>query len=206
MIYNVIKIGFGVINMKLKKLGICALILATSISLGACGSENDSSSTTSVSAKKEKNETAESLKDYLPKITDNKLELSDESYAFITKHPKWFPATSEKSIAAMKKAEDSSITIQHLNKKTSPYYKKVLAFSGTVLEIEESESGDLTIVHVVTNAGDSFQYILFGSSGDILEDDNVRIWGIPLGKSSFNNVSGGTTNVQVIFGTMIEKI
>lgn len=149
---------------------------------------------------------ADYLTELVPELTDDILEVSDESYDFIVEHPTLFPADNSKSVAKVKKIEDKSITIRHLNKSTSPYYSKVVSFTGSVVSVEETDDGDLSFVHIISDDGDSFQMILFDTTGEILEEDYVHIWGIPLGASSFENVSGGTTNVQVIFGSMIEKM
>ena len=149
---------------------------------------------------------ADYLTELVPEVTDDILEVSDESYNFIVNNPSLFPANSSKSVAKVKKIEDKSITIRHLNKSVAPYYSKVVSFTGSVVSVEESDDGDLSLVHIISDNGDSFQMILFDTTGEILEEDYVHIWGIPLGASSFENVSGGTTNVQVIFGSMIEKL
>ncbi|WP_157723861.1 hypothetical protein [Domibacillus aminovorans] len=43
-------------------------------------------------------------------------------------------------------------------------------------------------------------------TGDILQEDLVRFLRLPVGASSFENVSGGTTNVQNFVGSHIEKV
>ncbi|WP_010290322.1 hypothetical protein [Kurthia massiliensis] len=221
--------------MEFKNLCLCTLLLATAINLAACSSDSSAESTSNTTSTQKNNDTKSEtnedandtsldedeeyadddeelyttediLEEMLPDLTDDTLELATESYMFISDHPNWFPATSKKSISAVKKAEDHSVTVQHLNKNVSPYYEKILSFSGVVVSIEEDDDGSLTIAHVIDDEDNSYQFFMFGTSGDILENDYVRIWGIPLGPLSFENVSGGTTNVQVIFGTMIEKI
>ena len=64
----------------------------------------------------------------------------------------------------------------------------------------------LSVTHILDDNMDSYQVFLYKTTGDILEDNVVRFWGVPVGSSSFENVSGGTTNVQNFFGSHIEKI
>ncbi|MED4727203.1 hypothetical protein P9597_03425 [Aneurinibacillus migulanus] len=60
-------------------------------------------------------------------------------------------------------------------------------------------------LHVIDNNFQSYQILMFKSTGDILQEDKVRFWGVPAGSSSFSNVSGGTTNVQLFVGAHVEK-
>ncbi|WP_394679052.1 hypothetical protein [uncultured Exiguobacterium sp.] len=149
-------------------------------------------------------------KSFVPKWTDETLELSDTSYVYIHEHYTLFPAFEKADISKVKKMEDTSVSVKMLNKNVTPYYKKIVSFEGSVVSIEEmplEESEDtVSLLHVIDDAGDSYQVLLFKGSGDILEEDEVRFWGAPLGPSSFENVSGGTTNVQVFMGSHVEKL
>lgn len=152
---------------------------------------------------------ADFAESFVPKWTDETLELSDTSYQFIHEQYDLFPAFEKENITKVKQLEDASVSIKMLNKNVEPYYKKILSFQGSVVSIEEvslDETDDtVSLLHIIDDAGDSYQVLLFKKSGDILEDDEVQFWGAPLGPSSFENVSGGTTNVQVFMGSHIEK-
>lgn len=41
---------------------------------------------------------------------------------------------------------------------------------------------------------------------DVFEDDYVKIYGAPLGTTSFDNIGGGTTLAIVLGGSYVEKI
>lgn len=210
--------------MQLKRISIYLMVLFFALVLTACGagdnsnSNQNSSSNTAEGQKdntkkevskvvnKKETEKADYLKEILPTITENHIKLSDKSYDYIVKNYKWFPAKENSAISSVKKAEDSAITIKHLNKNATPYLNKIVSFTGTVVSVEESDDSNLSLTHVMTDDGDSFQIIMFKSTKDILEDDRVQFWGEPLGASSFENVSGGTTNVQVIFGSHMQKL
>ena len=82
-------------------------------------------------------------------------------------------------------------------------------FQGSVISIEEVplDNGEtIAVTHVLDDEWNSYQVLLYKSTGDILEEDTVRFWGVPVGSSSFENVSGGATNVQNFYGAHIEKV
>jgi hypothetical protein len=147
---------------------------------------------------------------HIPAITEEALALTKESYEYIASNSTLFPANSDQDIQTVKGMVDSSVTYKHLNKNATPYFNKVLSFSGTVISVEESpieDTGDtIAIVHVMDNEDYSYEVLLYKSTGDILEDDYVQFWGVPVGPYSFENVSGGSTNVQVFMGSHIEKV
>lgn len=41
---------------------------------------------------------------------------------------------------------------------------------------------------------------------DVYEDDIISIYGLPIGKTAFDNVSGGTTLAIVVAASYVEKI
>ncbi|MRH41110.1 hypothetical protein GH741_00290 [Aquibacillus halophilus] len=147
---------------------------------------------------------------HIPLLTEETLALSQESYDYIVSNSTHFPAQTDEAIQSVKAAEDQSVTIKHLNKNVNPYLSTVLSFTGTVISIEEvpiEETDDtLALIHVMDDEGNSYQVILYKTTGDILEEDYVHFWGVPVGPSYFENVSGGTTNVQVFMGSHIEKL
>lgn len=141
-------------------------------------------------------------------ITEERLTLSDESYDFIVDNHLIFPAFNDTEIQQVKDMADSSITSKHLNKNVQPYYKKIATFQGTVVDVEEKPTADsetVSLTHIIDTNGQSYQILMYKSTGEIFEKDTIRFWGAPVGGSSFENVSGGFTNVQVFIGSHIEK-
>jgi hypothetical protein len=152
---------------------------------------------------------AEGYKHDITVITENNLELSQESYDFIVANHTLLPAMTDADITKVKGLVDPSISYKLLNKNAAPYYSKFVSFTGSVVRVEEQqvESGDtVSLTHVMDDEFNSYQLFMYKGTGDILEEDSVQFWGIPVGISSFENVSGGTTNVQVIIGSHIEKV
>lgn len=158
--------------------------------------------------KEEHSKYADSFVNDIAIITDERLTLADESYDYIVKNHSLFPALKDAEIAKAKEMADSSITAKHLNKNAQPYFEKIATFQGTVVSVEETPaevSDTISLTHVLDDNMQSYQVFMYKGTGEILEDDRVRFWGVPVGASSFENVSGGATNVQVFLGSHIEK-
>ncbi|WP_061575536.1 hypothetical protein [Heyndrickxia coagulans] len=152
---------------------------------------------------------AEHFKSILPSITDDQLELNQKSYDYIVKNYSLFPAKTSANIQKVKQMADSSVNAKLLNKNVNPYLQKIVSFEGNVVSVEEKQLDDdntISITHVMDDDMQSYQVIMYKSTGNILEDDRVRFWGAPVGSSSFENVSGGSTNVQDFIGAHMEKI
>lgn len=156
---------------------------------------------------KEHSKLADSFVNDIGLITDEVLTLSDESYDFIVKNHSLFPALNAADIEKAKSKADSAISAKHLNKNAQPYFQKIATFSGQVISVEEGPaevSDTISLTHVLDNQGQSHQVFMYKGTGEILEGDTVRFWGVPVGSSSFENVSGGATNVQVFLGSHME--
>lgn len=152
---------------------------------------------------------AEAFREDILILSDNMLELTQESYDFIVSNHTLFPAKTDEAIAEVKEKADTSVTGKHLNKNPQPYFQTMTTFKGYVVSVEEESLGNgetVAIVHVLDDDLNSYQLLIYKSTGDILEEDYVQFWGLPVGGSSFENVSGGTTNVQNFFGAHIEKV
>lgn len=152
---------------------------------------------------------ADAAKSDLLLITDDQLELQQESYDFIVANQDLLPATNDENIAKVKGLVDSSISYKLLNKNVSPYLSKFTTFSGTVVSVEENvlDSGEtISLTHILDDEYNSYQILMYKTTGDILEEDVVQFWGVPVGSSSFENVSGGTTNVQNFIGSHMVKV
>ncbi len=174
---------------------------------GSDGKDNDQTNESKEVSKDESENYANVLEDVLPAVTDGDVELQETSYEFISEHAELFPAKTEEDINQAKSLVDDSITIKHLNKNVAPYLEKVLSFQGTVIAVEEETEDDETIslTHVYDEEGNSYEVLMFKTTGDILEDDEVQFWGSPVGAHSFENISGGFTNSQIFFGSHLEK-
>lgn len=212
--------------MKFKKTAILASTLLLSATLVACGSDESSEGMKDTKTEAKSNESTDNNKSKnkedqpnligyskllaqdVPLITNETLQLQKKSYLYIQNNESLFSGKKQSDIAKLKSQEDASITSKHLNKNAIPYLEKIVSFQGEVISVEENTDRDepFSYVHVYDEAGQSYSYLTYQTTGDILEGDWVQFWGTPLGKYSFENVSGGFTNAIVIFGGTIEKV
>ncbi|MED0669398.1 hypothetical protein P4S95_04035 [Aneurinibacillus aneurinilyticus] len=156
----------------------------------------------------EKTKYAEIAKASFSKMTENSPELPQQTYDFMVENHKLFPAKTPEDIKKAKDMADKSISAKHLNKNAAPYFNKITTFSGDVVNVQEAPIDDndtLSLLHILDNNMQSYQVVIYKSTGDILQGDTVRFWGVPAGPSSFTNVAGGTTNVQLFVGAHVEK-
>lgn len=158
-------------------------------------------------AERESAKYADMAKNMIPKLTGGKLDLSDAVYTFMKANYKLFPAHTADEIKKVKAMADNTVGAKLLNKNAAPYANKVLTFAGEIVSVEEVpvESETVSVLHVVDDDGQSYQMLMYKATGDVFEKDRVRFWGVPVGGSSFDNVSGGATNVQVFIGAHVEK-
>jgi uncharacterized protein YceK len=146
----------------------------------------------------------------IPLLTDNAVQLSEATYNFLVENNTLFPAFSAEDIKKAKDLTDYEIGSKHLNKNAAPYFAKMVSFEGYVVTVEEGpvEGSDDTfaVIHVLDDNDVSYQVMIFKSTGEIFEEDYVRFWGAPAGPWSFENIAGGSTNVQLIVGAHVEKV
>ncbi|MED2975045.1 hypothetical protein P4361_22825 [Fictibacillus sp. B-59209] len=206
-----------------------ACLLGIFLILSACGTKEASTAkkdTNSADVSKEKTakseETATAEEEKSPKelftgmyndlvsnITDDQLSLESKTSDFIAAHMDWFPAKNPAEIKAVKKNTDNSISTKHLNKNIAPYNGKLVTFQGNVVSIEEvnDDNGDVALSYIHLMDDDMQSHVFIYKKGtDILEDDTIRFWGVPVGPWSFENVSGGSTNNIFYIASHVEKL
>lgn len=201
------------------------------LSLTACGNSEDEDQNKEIQANSIKDQTEEQavevipevtadeknknvpnnadvIKEFMPSLSDEQIELSDESYNFIKENSDLFPAKTEEAISKVKK-QSQLIDLRLLNKNVKPYFTTITSYEGFVVQIEEEnyENGEIySAVNVGDTNGNNHTFIMFKSTGDILEEDHVRFWGAPVGSYSYETLDGGYQNAQIFFGSHIEKV
>lgn len=147
---------------------------------------------------------------FCEELQDNETEpyeLSKKADKFLQDNPSLFPV---KKKAKIKKYIDYSIDYRHLTKNSSKYGDKLMALEGAyVISCKEENIDDNTVItelQLVDSDENSFIVFYFGELSDVLEEDSVDCYGLPLGTTSFDNVSGGTTLACVLAGSYIKKI
>lgn len=204
----------------MKKRILLAIFASLTLLTTGCGEDDksnaqDSSTNKETATEKEeevkptKTNNADLYSEHIPNLTEQILSLDELSYNYISNNLDIFPAITPEAIQEVKTNVDASITAKHLNKNATPYLEKLVTFTGYVVQIEEDTLDDGTPLAIILLADDEFNYyqaVMYKTTGDVLEEDSIQIWGLPLGASSFENVSGGTTNVQVIAASHFEKV
>ena len=125
---------------------------------------------------------------------DRGYNMSQKSIDFINEHEDLFPASGVDTLTP------------YINSEIG-YQVMVIDYAG-VLQISEQDAGDetLTILQTYDDEGENYMVYYFGELPNVLDDDTVKIYGIPLGTTSFDNISGGTTLAVVLGGCYVEKI
>ncbi len=149
---------------------------------------------------------ADLIKEWLPEVTEGNLELSQESYDSIIDNIDLLPAETPEDIKSVKE-KAKTIDIKQLNKNTQPFHSTFTTFEGEVLQIWEDTSENEEIFSQVNIYDNGYNHtvFLFKGTGDILEGDRVRFWGLPLGGFTYDTMAGGFQNSILFFGSHIEK-
>nr|WP_297280251.1 hypothetical protein [uncultured Butyricicoccus sp.] len=135
--------------------------------------------------------------------------LTSTAKAYLEENPDYFPASTEDAITAIKNVADLTITYPMLTKSIENYGATPF-YTGPLNVLQIFEHG--FVGHTTTAAllGDDqlhyYQLVYDGSLPDVLDGDTISVYGLPIASSSFENVSGGMTNVIVIAGSYIEKV
>lgn len=133
-------------------------------------------------------------------------ELNEKALQFLSEHEDCFPVTDYKHIENL---VDTSIEYRHIEKNASKYGDKLMEISELyVMSIEEEEIGNsiFTAIQAV-DAGENIYVIFYnGSLEDVFKEDIIKVDILPFGVTSYDNVSGGTTNAVIGAGSYIEKI
>lgn len=178
-------------------------VILLSVALTACGSAN-----------KEATPAAESktvtVADMMTEVVPNEVEdgaLDDSTYNYILDNSNLFPATTAADKKQAKAEVDSKITSKHLFKNITPYLDTMVSFSGDIIQVKEQETayGTVATIHISDENNNSIVGIYKGSTGDILDGDNVTMRGVPTASYSFDNIGGGTTDAILLTVSTIQK-
>lgn len=107
--------------------------------------------------------------------------------------------------------ENTDYAIEHraLDKNIDRYGDKLFYLpDALVLQIAETDVNEETTITEMLVCNEDMRFYLIVSLcgyGDIYQEDVVNIYALPLAKSGFDNVSGGTTLVVVAAAAHIEK-
>ena len=128
--------------------------------------------------------------------------VSDASISFIDAHENFFPTQTEADLQALEPFIDRSVEYKHLTKSITPYLSNIISIPNvSVSQIFETPLAGHTITSMLALNQDGNCFVIhFDRALDIYEGDTISLYGLPIATSSFDNVSGGTTNNIVIYG------
>lgn len=126
---------------------------------------------------------------------------------FIVEHDNLFPCETEETINEASELTDATIERKHLSKGGMSIGDKFFSANGlTVQQIFESNECGYTFSWILASDSNYEYYaIYYLGSIDVYEGDRISIRALPLGNSSFENISGGTTLVVVCAGATVSK-
>lgn len=137
---------------------------------------------------------------------DSGYTMSQKSVDFINAHEDLFPATSVDNLTQY---VNSEIGYKKNSKNPDNFGDQIMIVENAgVVYISEEKVDDMTFtsLQVYDDNGECYLVYYFGELPDILDDDYVKVYGVPLGTTGFDNVSGGTTLAVVLGGCYVEKI
>lgn len=113
------------------------------------------------------------------------------------------------SIDGLETLVDSTLEYKMLTKNIDKHGDTLLYLpEAYVLSIEETdmEDGTFTEMHLLDENENSYYVLSLLAYDDVYEGDVVSFYGLPLGQTSFENISGGTTLAVVAAGCYVEKL
>ncbi len=129
--------------------------------------------------------------------------IPDQAASFITAHPDFFPGNASNT-GAMSDATNYDVTYPMLAKSAKKYSDKLFNIYGYVTDVEESDDGSMTYIHIIDADSNSYIAYYLGSI-DIYKEDTVTGYLLPLDNVQFENISGGYTEAVVFAAAYIEK-
>lgn len=133
--------------------------------------------------------------------------LSEKAKQFLSEHADYFPATNYEHIAGI---VDTSIEYRYVEKNPSEYGDKLMELPELyVLSITEDDIGTsdkFTEIQAMDAQDNVYRIFYNGELKEVYKEDIIKADVLPLGVTSYDNVSGGTTNALVVAGAYLNKI
>ncbi len=126
---------------------------------------------------------------------------------FIDAHEDLFPCETDEAKAEAVSLTDTGLSWKMINKSPNQYGDQMFTANRLeVVQIFETPDAGWTLTWILA-IDNEFNYyaIYYLGSVDVYEGDTINIRVLPMGTSSFDNVSGGTTLVVACAGSIVEK-
>lgn len=201
---------------------LIVLVVLAGIGMVAGGDDDDAGTSGNITATEVSSDTSDTAgaKDAISEMSkvqlyqafgeasegDRGYTMSQKSVDFINAHEDLFPATS---VDDLTQYVNSEIGYKNISKNPDNFGDQIMIVENAgVVYIGEEKVDDMTftILQVYDDNGESYLIYYFGELPDILDDDYVKVYGVPLGTTGFENVGGGTTLAVALGGCYVEKI
>lgn len=182
---------------------VVIVVAATSSGGGDTKTSSQPSPNSSVSASESVAQAAAEKYKLIAENDEPPFTISEKSIAFINEHKDFFPGNSDNK-GAISDYVDQDITYAHLSKNISKYGDKLISIYGEVVDIEESDDGSLTYIHIMDYDYNSYTLYYLGSLDDVLEESEVYAYALPLDITKFENMNAQYTEAVVGAACYIE--
>lgn len=133
--------------------------------------------------------------------------ISPKAKTFIQENESLFPVDSE---VLLTEYVDENLSYKNISKNQNNYGDKMMfidqAYVGQINETNMDENTVFTEMQVWDLEENCYYILYMGSLPDVFAEDVIKLYGTPLGMTSFSNVSGGSTLAVVMAGSYIEKL
>ncbi len=133
-------------------------------------------------------------------------KLTEKAGSTLAKEEKLFLKNDNSKLESI---TDYSIDNRMLTKNIDKYGDKLIFVEDAfVIAINEEVIENLTISTIQVNNpnGDIYYIYSVNAHDDVFDGDIINIHGLPVGKTSYENVSGGSTHAVVLASAYIEKV
>ena len=140
----------------------------------------------------------------IPAITDESVQLSEKTEDFIRNNYELFDPFEEVDYSQYSDLINWYAETKEINKSIGLYTDTVILRSGYIVNIEETEVEEglyLTFAQVWDYDNDQHYMLLYLKPTEFLVEDKISFIGVPVGKYSFENVSGGYTHAIFMLAT-----
>lgn len=187
-----------------------SLILLIVLCLSGCG-ESDTANTSSglSDSSSQASSNSISLLELLEELQNNAdmpFSMNDNAKKMLTENEALFIGNEHDNLDEY---TDYSVEYRMLTKNIDKYGDKLIYIpEAYVISISETPVDNKTFTEMQLLDADENSYEVFSEASydDIFEDDVVTCYGLPLGETSFDNISGGTTLAIVLAGSSVEKL
>lgn len=154
-----------------------------------------------------KNEVVVSFFEELQQNETMPFELTEKAKKTLAEKENMFIGNKNDGLSEM---VDSSLEYKVLTKNIDKHGDKLIHLEEAyVLSIDETELNEettLTEFHLLDANENSYYCLSLSAYEDIFAEDIVGVYALPIGETSFENVSGGTTLAVMLAGCYIEKV